>query len=123
MEQSRQEPSVRLRVIRPWRHPGMPRLSHTGPSVRGRDPVPDALPPLTPPDAAPSRTPPPAADRRIGPRVRSRPTTDPHAGPRLALASGKWLIPLSPLCYPVLERDRRDGAMTDFPRSLPDFER
>ena len=34
-----------------------------------------------------------------------------------------WLIPLSPPCYPVLERDRRDGAMTDFPRSLPAFER
>src|SRR3954453_4251014 len=34
-----------------------------------------------------------------------------------------WLIPLSPPCYPVLERDRRDGAMTDFPRSLPEFER
>src|SRR5689334_25223060 len=35
----------------------------------------------------------------------------------------KWLIPLSPPCYPVLERDRRDGAVTDFPRSLPEFER
>src|SRR5205085_10591313 len=34
-----------------------------------------------------------------------------------------WLIPLSPTCYLVLERDRRDGAMTDFPRSLPEFER
>src|SRR3954462_8953521 len=34
-----------------------------------------------------------------------------------------WLIPLGPPCYPVLERDRRDGAMTDFPRSLPEFER
>src|SRR4051794_31473233 len=33
------------------------------------------------------------------------------------------LIPLSPPCYPVLERDRRDGVMTDFPRSLPEFER
>src|SRR3954453_10230284 len=33
------------------------------------------------------------------------------------------LIPLGPPCYPVLERDRRDGAMTDFPRSLPEFER
>src|SRR3954467_12866258 len=37
--------------------------------------------------------------------------------------TAKWLIPLSPPCYPVLERDRRDGAMTDFPRSLPEFER
>src|SRR3954471_8464760 len=37
--------------------------------------------------------------------------------------STEWLIPLSPPCYPVLERDRRDGAMTDFPRSLPEFER
>src|SRR3954452_12135401 len=35
----------------------------------------------------------------------------------------EWLIPLSPSCYPVLEQDRRDGAMTDFPRSLPGFER
>src|SRR4051794_12776295 len=35
----------------------------------------------------------------------------------------EWLIPLSPTCYLVLERDRRDGAMTDFPRSLPEFER
>src|SRR3954451_7544999 len=34
-----------------------------------------------------------------------------------------WLIPLSPACYPVLGRDRRDGAMTDFPRSLPEFGR
>src|ERR671933_2259221 len=34
-----------------------------------------------------------------------------------------WLIPLSPPCYPVLERDRRDGAMADFPGSLPAFER
>src|SRR5436309_288155 len=34
-----------------------------------------------------------------------------------------WLIPLSPPCYAVLGRDRRDGAMTDFPRSLPAFER
>src|SRR4051812_25747987 len=33
------------------------------------------------------------------------------------------LIPLSPACYLVLERDRRDGAMTDFPGSLPEFER
>src|SRR4051794_8252157 len=29
---------------------------------------------------------------------------------------GEWLVPLSPPRYPVLERDRRDGAMTDFPR-------
>src|SRR3954454_10591404 len=35
----------------------------------------------------------------------------------------KWLIPLSPPCYPVLGRDRRDGAMTDFARSLPAFGR
>src|SRR4051812_34325804 len=35
----------------------------------------------------------------------------------------EWFIPLGPPCYPVLERDRRDGAMTDFPRSLPAFER
>src|SRR5689334_2651472 len=35
----------------------------------------------------------------------------------------EWLIPLSPPCYPVLGRDRRDGAMTDLPGSLPAFER
>src|SRR3954452_20805141 len=35
----------------------------------------------------------------------------------------EWLIPLGSPCYPVLERDRRDGAVTDFPRSLPAFER
>ena len=51
-----QDPSVRLPVIRPRWHPGMPRLSRTGPSVRGRNPVPDALPASTAPDAAPSRT-------------------------------------------------------------------
>src|ERR1051325_10522884 len=39
------------------------------------------------------------------------------------IITAEWLIPLSPPCYPVLERDRRDGAMTDFPRSLPEFER
>src|SRR3954468_24669036 len=57
--------------------------------------------------------------------------TDPmyHKGLRVKAKGGptiekrKWLIPLSPPGYPVLERDRRDGAMTDFPRSLPGFER
>src|SRR3954465_14955210 len=45
--------------------------------------------------------------------------------PRSGAAShnAEWLIPLSPPCYPVLERNRRDGAVTDFPRSLPAFER
>src|SRR3954470_12741102 len=42
---------------------------------------------------------------------------------RAAIQSYERLIPLSPPCYPVLERDRRDGVMTDFPRSLPEFER
>src|SRR4051794_19733266 len=41
----------------------------------------------------------------------------------MSAISTLWLIPLIPPCYPVLERDRRDGAMTDFPRSLPGFER
>src|SRR4051794_41807610 len=39
------------------------------------------------------------------------------------MKSVERLILLNPPCYPVLGRDRRDGAMTDFPRSLPAFER
>src|SRR4051794_36134431 len=50
-------------------------------------------------------------------------TTYSVAGTKGMSHSREWLIPLSPTCYPVLERDRRDGVMTDFPRSLPEFER
>src|SRR3954469_10392931 len=50
-------------------------------------------------------------------------TTYSPTGARGMSNSRQWLIPLSPTCYLLLERDRRDGATTDFPRSLPEFER
>src|SRR3954453_2564114 len=56
---------------------------------------------------------------RTNPLPRSR---EVQVGP-LVQETVEWLIPLGPPCYPVLERDRRDSAMTDFPRSLPGFER